>query len=177
MAMKRLSVVVLIAVLGSIAPRDVRAKWHDHSDELPGMSHDSTGIIIAGITVGVLLLGLIVYLVVREDPKQENVGDDLPEAGSGAFVLLPPTTKPRAVPTKNGLVWSRLSGIGPTRGVWQVPCPPGIRPLTEQKPPFRTSRSAAKPFPCPLLMAPRLQGTASTYPRLQFTNTHARGGA
>jgi hypothetical protein len=82
--MKRLSVIASIAVLVSTAPMDAQARWKDRSNELPGFA-DQTELHVGIAAASALLVGLIVYLIVRDDPEEENVPDDPPGSASGAL--------------------------------------------------------------------------------------------
>ncbi len=74
---------------------NIQAKWVDRSDELPGMA-DSGQITTIAIVGGVLLTGLIVYLVVKKKKNRKQQAS-LTEKNSNAALALFNNEKPKSL--------------------------------------------------------------------------------
>jgi hypothetical protein len=61
-------VMSMLIVSVMLAPNEAEAKWHDHSDELPGMDFNATPYFIAG---GVIVGGLIIYMIASHHSKDK----------------------------------------------------------------------------------------------------------
>lgn len=63
------AIFLIIIFLFSLNIMEANAKWDDKSDELPGMSGGSVALIVG---TGVLVTGLVVYLVVKNKQKKAS---------------------------------------------------------------------------------------------------------
>jgi len=79
-----ITLLLLIAVIPSVFAQSPQAKWVDRSDELPGMSGGSTGLIIAGAAVGTAAIVAIIVISAKKKNKvaETSTGNNgLPELG------------------------------------------------------------------------------------------------
>ncbi len=92
---KLLSVLLTVIFLFFLSSEYSFAKWDDKSDDLPGMKDDSeiTTLLVVG---GVLVTGMVVYLLVRKSKRNKPASSIITPNGSSTL-LLTDTNKSQAL--------------------------------------------------------------------------------
>ena len=131
---KNISLVLVASILLTICPFQSNAKWRDRSDELPGMASD--GSVVAVAAAGVVVVGALVFLLIKSKKKQEltrlTVTDKvnlLPQTAFSGHLNENVFTTTLGNPSKTGFSTPKSTGAKPEAASRALPVELLLKPM------------------------------------------------